>query len=605
MRKRRRDGQEDLPTAVRRQVESSATTVDEQYWRQLFLTWAVTDNISMAKTSSKRLRKLLGYRAPLTKQLIPKSRNTTRSWIVQSYIEFKPVVIAQLAKAQSRISLSFDAWKSDSEFDTLGVVAHFIDYDFKIKNVLIALRNTYGSHQATELRHLLITVIREYQITTRIAFFMADSASNNDLALHHLKADIPLEPSKQRLRCVCHIINLVCKAILYGVDVDCVDDESSKLGQFEKVLHSKDEMEKLLAWRKKGPIGKLHNLVIHACRSTARRNFFKSKQKEAYPETERLYQLVVNGGIRWNSTCDILERAFKLKDALELYQHHYKNDEDEPCNEDLLTSDDWIELASLLQLLKPLKEVSLTLQSDGKDCNHGSLWESLTAMDFLMTRLEELKQHLFLAESHFKACINLGWTKLNKYYTLSDSTPAYRAAIVVHPSKKMRWFEVKWSKEHPDWIPIAREAVTSLYNEYKLRHADEVLTTGAPTAAELSEFERYNMLEDDYDMDDDLERYLREERAPASTNPLQWWQANHHRYPVLRHMAFDLLATPASSTADERAFSKAGQTVNLERYNTKDDLAEANQCLKSWIDEGLIYNSSKKDRQSNSSSSDD
>ena len=106
---------------------------------------------------------------------------------------------------------------------------------------------------------------------------------------------------------------------------------------------------------------------------------------------------------------------------------------------------------------------------------------------------------------------------------------------------------------------------------------------------ELSEFEQYNRIEDEHSLTDDLERYLREERAPEGTNPLTWWRANHHRYPILRHMAMDLLAAPASSAADERTFSKAGQVLNESRYNTLADLAEANQCCKSWCSEGLIW----------------
>jgi hypothetical protein len=62
-----------------------------------------------------------------------------------------------------------------------------------------------------------------------------------------------------------------------------------------------------------------------------------------------------------------------------------------------------------------------------------------------------------------------------------------------------------------------------------------------------------------------------------------------HRYPILPHMAMDLLAAPASSSADERTFSKAGEVLVESRYNTFADLAEANQCLKSWCDEGLIW----------------
>lgn len=69
-------------------------------------------------------------------------------------------------------------------------------------------------------------------------------------------------------------------------------------------------------------------------------------------------------------------------------------------------------------------------------------------------------------------------------------------------------------------------------------------------------------------------------------------------------MAFDLLGTPASSSADERSFSKADWTLNKERYNTKDDLAEANQCVKSWIEEEIVYKiSHKKGRRSSSSGS--
>jgi hypothetical protein len=245
------------------------------------------------------------------------------------------------------------------------------------------------------------------------------------------------------------------------------------------------------------------------------------------------------------------------------------------------------------------------LQSDGKDSYHGSLYESLTGIDYLMTKLEELKeQHIHLPSSHFKASINLGWKKLDKYYELSDLTPAYRAAIVVHPVFKMKWFESKWSKSHPVWINDAKKAVTSLYNEYKQRHADEALAPVAPSK-ELTEFERYNLLDNDYDNDDDLERYLREDRAPAKTNPFTWWQFNQHRYPVLCHMAFDLLAAPASSSADERQFSQADWTLNKERFNTKDDLAEANQCLKSWISEGIIYQTTEEDELGSSGSEPD
>jgi hypothetical protein len=87
---------------------------------------------------------------------------------------------------------------------------------------------------------------------------------------------------------------------------------------------------------------------------------------------------------------------------------------------------------------------------------------------------------------------------------------------------------------------------------------------------------------------DELQRFLHEDIAPQGTNPLSWWQSNQERFPVLRHMAFDLLAAPASGSADERAFSMAGHVLDKEHYSTLDDLAEAHQCLKSAHRESIV-----------------
>ena len=433
---------------------------------------------------------------------------------------------------------------------------------------------------------------------------MADNASNNDKTLELLRDDIATDPKKSRLRCAGHIINLVTKAILYGTDVDCVNEvllngndalADGSVSRFETTLRSRNEVDVLKAWRKKGPVGKLHNLVLYVRSSPSRRAFFQSKQREADADAVRLYQLVYNGGIRWNSTCDMIDRAIKLRNALDLYQHAFREDANEPVVDDALTNDDWLELKELLALLQPLKQTSLFIQGDGAyvidgGVRYGSLFENLQAIDFLLTKLEDLKkQYEYQPATHFKASINLGWKKLNKYYELSDSTAAYRAAIMLHPYYKMRWFEEHW-KEHRTWITSAKEAVIEEYNKYKRRHSDELVGSRIDSGAlqHLSKFDRYNTLEDDPFNGDELDRYLREERQPKHVDPLSWWRQNHERYPVLRHMAFDLLAAPASSSADERQFSQAGYMLNKEHWHTKDDLAEYQQCMKSWRAAGLL-----------------
>jgi hypothetical protein len=593
----RNSRQSDMVTMLKRQAEAQTSSFDRSDFQNILLSWIVGDDISLRSSCSKRLRTLVTYRNPILANALPTCHQTSRQWIVQASRAAKEAIRRDLSKAKSRITLSFDGWKSGNELDLLGVVGHYIDDRYCVKNVLLALRNTYGSHSGEALHEHLVAVCREYQISNKIAFFMADNASPNDTAIELLESELPIDAIASRLRCTAHIINLVTKAILYGTDIDCINNvirnaegdlNDSSVSRFEAVLRSQDEQAVLKAWRKKGPVGKLHNIVLHARATPSRRAFFQSKQKEAEPD-KRLYQLVFNGGIRWNSTCDMIERAIKLKDALELYSNEYKHD----LEDDLLSGDDWLELKDILDLLLPLKHCSKAVQNSGKledQYHHGCLFESLQAIDFLLTKLERLKnEHLHRPNTHFKACINLGWKKLNKYYTLSDDTAAYRAAIALHPSFKMQWFKEKWSSFHPDWIDDARIAVKELYNQYKRQHGDEaaIAAIRPQELDKLSEFERYNILQEDQFNGNELERYFSEDRAPPTTNPLTWWRLNQERYPVLKHMAFDLLAAPASSSADERQFSMAGHVLDEEHFNTLDDLAEAYQCLKSAYSENI------------------
>lgn len=87
---------------------------------------------------------------------------------------------------------------------------------------------------------------------------------------------------------------------------------------------------------------------------------------------------------------------------------------------------------------------------------------------------------------------------------------------------------------------------------------------------------------------DELERYRNIADLPEAQDPFDWWRLNQDQYPVLKHLAFTVLAAPASTTTDERLFSITGNVVNEERPHTKQDLVEKSQCLRSWHHKGLI-----------------
>ncbi|KAM0691376.1 hypothetical protein Q7P36_010147 [Cladosporium allicinum] len=92
----------------------------------------------------------------------------------------------------------------------------------------------------------------------------------------------------------------------------------------------------------------------------------------------------------------MIERAMLLKDALYLYQDDHRSETDAA---DYLTSEDWYQLADLLELLRPIYDASMRVQS-----RDTSLYEVLTSMDFILTHLESAKlKPTYTAAPYFKA----------------------------------------------------------------------------------------------------------------------------------------------------------------------------------------------------------
>ena len=62
----------------------------------------------------------------------------------------------------------------------------------------------------------------------------------------------------------------------------------------------------------------------------------------------------------------------------------------------------------------------------------------------------------------------------------------------------------------------------------------------------------------------ELQKYLNEglEEDEMGEDVLGWWKVHGPRYPVVAHMASDVLAVPASTVASESAFSTGGRTLD-------------------------------------------
>jgi hypothetical protein len=108
------------------------------------------------------------------------------------------------------------------------------------------------------------------------------------------------------------MLNIIVKALLFGQGVSKLDER----------LRGVPDDERFGIWRKHSCIGKLHNFCVWINRSDQRRERLKQYILQAYEEggIEHLYtRVLVDGGIRWNSVYSMIERALKLRHAIDLF----------------------------------------------------------------------------------------------------------------------------------------------------------------------------------------------------------------------------------------------------------------------------------------------
>jgi len=78
----------------------------------------------------------------------------------------------------------------------------------------------------------------------------------------HFFPDMPLKKrNTRRLRCLGHVINLAAKAFLFGTEYDAFEKDIKSIKEKSELL------QELKLWQKRGPVGRLHNIITYICRS--------------------------------------------------------------------------------------------------------------------------------------------------------------------------------------------------------------------------------------------------------------------------------------------------------------------------------------------------
>jgi hypothetical protein len=286
-------------------------------FKERLVKWLVAYHIPLVDVENELFWSILELCEPRIAALLPYSGDTIRGWIMEAYDERKDLLKREIHQnSVSMIHISFDLWTSPNCVPLMGVVAHYTDKSFRNRTTMLALKRLHDSHSGENMGSLLIEIIKDYGLEERIGYFITDNAGSNDTCVEYILSTLlpdlsESERKQRRLRCSGHILNLACHSYLYGHDPESFEVEVVLLDSLAR------ENEELKAWRKHGPIGKLHNIVVFIRRSPQRRGAFL---RVATTEDEYAkLMLIQDSSTRWNSVYNMIDRAMKKQADIQVF----------------------------------------------------------------------------------------------------------------------------------------------------------------------------------------------------------------------------------------------------------------------------------------------
>jgi hypothetical protein len=402
----------------------NAMAFDLNIFMGLLLLLILNRQLPLSIVDAPEFRQLLIYCQPRLQGAIPSTRTLGR-YIEVTFDKALANVELELKHAFGRVNLSFDLWTSPGRrLSLLGVVAHYLNDKYEPRAVLLAMPRMTGSHTAANVASQISKLLHHFSLTTRFGHAITDNASENSACMAILGKELGINPNERHVLCIGHIINLVAHEVLFGSDVEA----------FELELESNvtAEVVELATWRRKGPIGKLHNLIRYITHSSKRRDAFMAIQKvilesqQELPEpAQKPLELVQDNITRWNSWYDAAERAVRLRTSIdefvdsELLDYNLKmtrfNSRSQQSTKsapkqpsllhDQLSSNDWSIITSYMAILKPCKAATMKLQGNVSTTTSrgiavkGGIWQVLPIFEDLLKGFEEARMRYLPQES--------------------------------------------------------------------------------------------------------------------------------------------------------------------------------------------------------------
>ncbi|GBC48178.2 zinc finger BED domain-containing protein DAYSLEEPER [Rhizophagus irregularis DAOM 181602=DAOM 197198] len=151
-------GEQQIEKNIEREVEQKETNTKKRSW--------VWEHFTYDETVKKAKCKHYAF--------IP-SADTIKNYIMTSFNDSQKKVASILQNTSSKISFTIDAWTSSNNFSFLGITAHWVTENWKLKSFLLDFIKLEGPHSGANIKDAFLKSLKNFNIESKILGVTTDN----------------------------------------------------------------------------------------------------------------------------------------------------------------------------------------------------------------------------------------------------------------------------------------------------------------------------------------------------------------------------------------------------------------------------------------------
>ena len=510
------------------------TSVCWQTATKLFAEWTCESTRTAEMADDPGFHRFLNYLVPEYEIPCP---NTLRNRYDSEYERILDIVIKELEEVEF-VSLTTDGGTSSNAVSFLDINAHYIDKNFEMKSVVLAVRENKESHTAENYRKKTDEVVEEFSLKDKVVLTTTDNENKMRAAFK----------DHERNGCLAHQIHNSVTEAVTGIKV--VDDAIMKLRKVAR-LHNKSykfrynlqvEQEKLGI--KKRPL--LQDVPTRWGSTRASSGSFLTHKDDL-------------------AACSTDER-FKNFEAINSSLMKHSDNKTKDKRNLMFSESEMIKVENLNKFLTSIDVYSTTLGGN-KFVTSSIVLPVVAAFKHDMKKCDEdpwyiaeMKEKL-LQDFTERTAINLNFDVLQKCTALD---PRFKNLKVVDKRFRNKIFD-----------DLESEMQRMRINDENVAAAAEKSCVEVERLSKKPKVE-LNFSESESEDDDDREEmcdvikkeikvYRNEPLLARDEEVLPYWAKNKDKFPHLARIAKKYLCVMATSTEAERTFSALGLLLTKQR----------------------------------------